>query len=106
MTESGRHKRNKHRLMLYSFKDCRNCNDKGHFGSSMQRRIELMGHMVVVRMVVTDQIKMTWSKMENCWTLWIGEVIDMGTIPVLSLTCIMIVIIIILIGGVIGDTCE
>jgi len=42
--------------------------------------------------------------MAGCWALQIREVIDIGTILVLILTGIMIVIIIILIGGVTGDT--
>ena len=72
----------------------------------MSRRIELMGHMVVGLMLATGQIEMTQLEMVGAWILSIGEVMDTGTILVLVLTGIMIVIIIILIGGVIGDICQ
>jgi len=38
---------------------CQIYSDRDHVGSTMRRRIKLMGHMVVNRMVVTDQIVMT-----------------------------------------------
>lgn len=44
--------------------------------------------------------------MECCWILYIGEVMDTGTILVLFLIDIMIVIIIILTGGMIGDNFQ
>jgi len=48
----------------------------------MSRRIELMGHMVVDRMVVTGHIEMTQLEMEDCWTLRIGEGINICIILV------------------------
>jgi len=56
MTGSYRHKGNKHRLMLYLFKVYQTCNDKGYFRSSMDMRIELMGHMAVGLLVDKGQI--------------------------------------------------
>jgi len=56
MTGSYRHKRNKKRLMLYFFKVCHNWSDKGHFGSTMDMRMELMGHTTTYLLVETGQI--------------------------------------------------
>ena len=88
--------------MLYFFRVCQNCSDKGHFGSAMDKRIERMGHMEVGLMVVIFQIEMILLEMEGCCILQIGEVMDIGTIIVLVLINIMIIIIIILTGGVLG----
>jgi len=65
-----------------------------------------MGHMAVGLMVVTGWIEMTQLEMEGCWILWIREVMDACIILVLVQTGIMIVIIIILTKGMIGDTCQ
>ena len=62
-----------------------------------------MGHMAVGLVVVIGWIEMKRLEMAGSWTLWIGEVTDTGTIIVLVMKGTMIVIIIILIGGVIGD---
>ena len=59
MIVSYMHKRNKQRLMQYSFKVCHNCGDKDHFGSAMERRKKLMGHMVVGLLVDIDRIELT-----------------------------------------------
>ena len=59
MIGSYMHKRNKQRLMQYSFKVFQNYSDKGHFGSTMDRRKKLMGHMVVGLLVDTGQIELT-----------------------------------------------
>ena len=91
--------------MQYYFKVCHICSDRDHFGSTMDMRTKLMGHTTVDLLVDTSWIDLTRSKMAGCWTLRIGEVIDIGTIIVLVLTCVMIVIVIILIGGMIWDTC-
>jgi len=47
MIESYRHKRSKQRLIQYFFRFFQTCSDKGHFRSTMDIRIELMGHMAV-----------------------------------------------------------
>ena len=72
----------------------------------MNRRTKLMGHMAVDPMAVTDQIEMIQSKMANCWTLWRGEGIDIGMTLVLIQISTMIVTVIILTRGVIGDTFQ
>ena len=59
MTESYGHKRNKKRLMQYSFRTCQNCNDRGHFRSGMSGRKKLMGHMAVGLLVDIGQIELT-----------------------------------------------
>lgn len=59
-----------------------------------------MGHMVVYRMVVIDQIEMTWLEMEDCWKLRIGEGIDIGIILVMIQIGTMIIFDIILTRGV------
>ena len=64
-----------------------------------------MEHMVVGLMVVTGQIEMTQLETIDFWTLWIGEGIDTGIILFLIHIGIMIVIVIILPGGVVGNTC-
>ena len=70
----------------------------------MDMRTELMGHLVVGLLLDTSQIDLTQSEMAGFCTPRIGEVIDIGTIQVLVLIGITIVIVIILTGGVIGDT--
>ena len=65
-----------------------------------------MGHMIVGCMVVTSQIVVTQSETTDCWIVRIGGGIDTSTILVMVLTGMMIDIIIILTGGVIGDTCQ
>ena len=70
----------------------------------MDRKIVLMGHMTTDLMVGTGQMEMTLSEMESSWILLLREAMDTGSILVLILTRTMIVIIIILTGGVIGDT--
>ena len=62
-----------------------------------------MLHMVVGILVGIGQIEMTQSDMEISWIIQIGEVMDIGTILLLVLSGIMVIIVIILIGGVIGD---
>lgn len=47
MIGSYRHKRSKQRSMLYFFKVCKNCSEKGHFRSTMHMRMVLMEHMAV-----------------------------------------------------------
>ena len=69
----------------------------------MDMRIRLMGLMEVDLMVDTSQIEMTRLEMIGSWILQSGEVMDRGTILVLLLTGTMIVIVIILTGGEIGD---
>ena len=59
MTRSYRHKRSKQRLMQYFFKVCQTRSDKGCFGSVMDKRIKLMGHMAVGLLVDIDQIDLT-----------------------------------------------
>ena len=54
-----------------------------------------MGNIIVDGMVVTHQIEMTQSQMEDCWTLQIGEGINTCIILVLIQVGTMIVIIII-----------
>jgi len=49
----------------------------------MSRRIELMGHIVVDHMVVTDKIDMTQLETTYFWTLQIGEGINIGIILVM-----------------------
>jgi len=63
-----------------------------------------MRHMEVHLLVDIGLVDLTRLEMIGCWTLHIGEVIDIGIILVLDLTGIMIVIVIILTRGVIGDT--
>jgi len=72
----------------------------------MRRKIKLMGHTIVDCMVVIDQIEMIQLEMADCWTLQRGEGIDIGIILVLIQIDTMIIISIILIGGMIGDTCR
>ena len=62
-----------------------------------------MGHMVVDLMVGTRLIGMERKEMEGSWTRHIGEVMEIGSILVLVLTSTMVIIIIILTEGVIGD---
>ncbi len=64
-----------------------------------------MGHMAVGLLVDVGQIDLTQCEMAGCWTLQIGWVMSIGIILVLVLTGIMIIIVIILEGGVRGDTC-
>ena len=104
MTKSCRHKRNKQKLMQYSFGVCQNYSGRGHFRSTMGRKTKLMQHMAVDFNVGTCRIEMTWLEMEDCWILQIGEVMHPCIIIVLVLTNIMIVIVITLTGRGIGDT--
>jgi len=64
-----------------------------------------MGNMAVGLMVFTSQIEMTWLEMGDCWILRRGEGIDICIILVLIRIGTMIIIVIILTRGVIGDTC-
>lgn len=41
------------------FQSCKNCSDKGHFRSTMDRRKKVMGHMVVGILVDTGWIALT-----------------------------------------------
>jgi len=70
----------------------------------MSRKIRLMGHMLVDHMAVTNQIDMTQSEMADCWTLQRGEGIDTCMILILIQIGTMIITIIILTRGMIGDT--
>jgi len=65
-----------------------------------------MGNMVVGIMAITGQIEMTQLEMADCQILWIEDVMDTCIILVLVLTNIMIFIVIILTGGLIGDTFQ
>lgn len=56
MTGSYKHNRSKQRLMLYFFRVYHNCNDKVHFKSSMDMRMELIGHMEVGLLIDTGRI--------------------------------------------------
>ena len=89
--------------MQESFRVCHNYRDKDHFGSTIDMMIGLMGNMEVVLMVVTCQIRITQSDMEGSLTLRIGEMMGVNSILVLVLKSAMIVIILILKEGVIGD---
>ena len=62
-----------------------------------------MGHMEVFLIVITGYIEMTRSEVEFPYILWIEEVTDASSILVLVLGSTMIVIVIILTEGVIGD---
>ena len=62
-----------------------------------------MGHVEVDPIVGTGQIEMTRSGMSGSWILRKGGVMDIGTILVMVLKGIMVIIVIILKGGVIGD---
>lgn len=57
-------------------------------------------------MVVTGWIEMTQSEMVDSWIHPIDEAVDMGFTLILVQTGIMDIIVIILIGGVIGDVCR
>jgi len=70
----------------------------------MRSKKELVGHMVVGCMVVTNQIEMINSEMAYFWTLQKGEGINICKTLVLIQISTMIVIGIVLTGGVIRDT--
>ena len=65
-----------------------------------------MGHMVGDLAVGTCQIETTRLVMAGSSIHRIREVMDIGTILVFILMGIMVIIVIILIGGVIGDICR
>lgn len=60
--------------------------------------------MVVDRIMVKGQIYMTQLETTYCLKLWIGEGIDTFVILVIIQIGIMVIIVIILTGGVTGDS--